>query len=234
MLSRPVQPHHVLAAGAVGGALSWIFAVTIGVPPFLAQWWQAVPATMALGSGAAFVGVYLLASPDTTQMPRCLAFALICGFAWKPVWDGGTALVDRSTRREQLRTQAARLEDRSEDVTRALAQQPPREPSTSVPLAAELARQLTGLALVAEDADPDLAARLRLRAAGTVTVAADAVKRLPPEPSPAPNTAQALPVDDMRAALLAAQQQWSQRDPTRAEQFSRALTELNQATAQRQ
>ena len=87
----------VLVAGAIGGFLSWIYAQTFGEAMALV-WYLAVPASMLFGTGAAFIGVYLLANVDTSALLRCLAFALLCGFLWMPVFDAGKALVFQEVR----------------------------------------------------------------------------------------------------------------------------------------
>lgn len=84
----------VLASGAVGGLLSWVYSLAVGNRLSLSGW-QAVGASVALGVGASWIGVYLLAHTDTSDLARALAFALLCGFAWKPVFDAGTALVEK-------------------------------------------------------------------------------------------------------------------------------------------
>lgn len=225
------HPLHVLGVGAIGGALSWVFAVTIGVPPVLSHWWLAVPAAMLLGAGAAYIGVYLLASSDTAQVHRCLAFALLCGVAWKPVWDAGTALVDQSIRRQQYRARAAELETRTHQVMRELTERPPQEASRAIAEASKVAEQLTDVASATEATDPELAARLQLQAAATVTAALTAEKRASAaEPGSAPPAfTMPLPIDATRVVLSRARERWAERDPDRAKEFDRALADLEGA-----
>lgn len=232
-----VGPLHVLGVGAVGGALSWVFAITIGVRPVLNQVWLAVPATMLLGAGAAYIGVYLLASSDTAQVHRCLAFALVCGVAWKPVWDAGTALVDQTTRQHRLYAEATRLEVRSREVTRALAETSAAATPQIVAEAGKVSLQLTEVASATETSNPELAARLRLQAAATVTAAAEAEAKTRDSTDGAPEAGgttpavSTLPIDDTRFVLIDAQRRWSERDPERAQQFERAIGALDRAVA---
>lgn len=60
-------------------------------------------ASTVLGTGAAFVGVYVIANTDTRDFLRCLGFALLCGFSWKPVYDAGSALVNQQIKISQAR-----------------------------------------------------------------------------------------------------------------------------------
>jgi len=62
-----------------------------------------VLASSALGTGAGFIGVYVIANSDTRSLLRCLGFALLCGFSWKPVYDGGEAIVKQGGLRQELK-----------------------------------------------------------------------------------------------------------------------------------
>ena len=89
-------PLFVIAAGATGGVLSWIYAMTIGQPPATSGIWTLF-AWMAFGMAAAYLGVYLIANTDTSVLSRCLAFALLCGFSWKPTLEAADALYQKHT-----------------------------------------------------------------------------------------------------------------------------------------
>jgi hypothetical protein len=84
----------VLLAGAVGGLMSWVYAkmsgLSIGQPVY-----YALPGYALLGAVAAGLGVYLLASTVRSARERRLFFAILCGIAWKPVFDGGHALIEK-------------------------------------------------------------------------------------------------------------------------------------------
>ncbi len=92
----------ILIFGAFGGALSWVYAVTIG-QPLQTNLLLSLAASTVLGTGAAFVGVYVIANTDTRAFLRCLGFALLCGFSWKPVYDAGSALVNQQVKLSQAK-----------------------------------------------------------------------------------------------------------------------------------
>lgn len=105
----------VLVTGGVGGLLSWVYATTVGEapksPPSLA-----LPSWMALGCGAAFIGVFLFAVTDTRARIRCLAFALACGFAWKPVYEASTALIEKQSEQMKVDELTGLIEQTNEAV----------------------------------------------------------------------------------------------------------------------
>jgi len=92
----------ILIFGGIGGFLSWVYTVTMGKPIALI-WYYAIPASIFLGTGAAFVGVYVIAHSDTRAVMRCLGFALLCGFSWKPIYDAGSALVNQTFQQQEER-----------------------------------------------------------------------------------------------------------------------------------
>jgi hypothetical protein len=113
--------------GAVGGILSCVYSAVTGSP--LEPWFPKGLASMALGAGASFVGAYVLATPDMSQplgRIRGLAFALICGFAWRPVYDAGGALVEQAVKNRNdspILAQAKASEEQATELTQA----PPAE-----------------------------------------------------------------------------------------------------------
>lgn len=92
----------VVGSGALGGLLAWIYAISVGEPPEQTTYWI-VPAWSLLGMGASFIGVYLIANTDTRYTLRCLAFAIVCGFSWQPIYEAGRALVDKHIQEESTR-----------------------------------------------------------------------------------------------------------------------------------
>lgn len=88
--------------GAIGGFLSWVYAAVLG-QPFSQSWWVAALASTSLGMGAAFLGVFLIANTDTKALLRCLAFAMLCGFSWKPVYDAAGAFINQEINTKQER-----------------------------------------------------------------------------------------------------------------------------------
>lgn len=85
----------VLMAGGFGGIASWAYTLLAGTGTFKVSLALALPLCLVLGIAAAFVAVYLLTPTDTSQTKRLLAYALMCGFLWKPVLDGATALINQ-------------------------------------------------------------------------------------------------------------------------------------------
>lgn len=113
----------VVMFGGIGGFLSWIYIITVG-QPLLQTWWKAIPASIVLGMGASFIGVYVIANSDTRALFRCLGFALLCGFSWKPVYDAGGALIKQTTTRH-AEQQVLNLSKTSQKLASALSKTPP-------------------------------------------------------------------------------------------------------------
>src|SRR5260221_4601540 len=87
----------VLSAGFTGGFLSWTYSMAVGTK-LAAPWYGAIPMSCILGAGAAFFSVFVLANSDMRQFLRAMAFAAMCGFAWKPVYDATGALVQQTVK----------------------------------------------------------------------------------------------------------------------------------------
>lgn len=86
----------VVLFGLIGGILSCFYTVYTHIDAEL----EALQCFLAslLGAGAAYIGVFLLANSDVASvggLRRTLAFALVCGFSWSPIYDAGTALVNQ-------------------------------------------------------------------------------------------------------------------------------------------
>ncbi len=91
MASRETQvAFGVLGAGALGGVASLLFAVVTGQ---LVGRAIDIAAVILLATGAAAIGVYVIGNSDRRDVMRCLSFAFLCGFAWRPVYEGGTVYV---------------------------------------------------------------------------------------------------------------------------------------------
>lgn len=223
----PAKVWHVLVSGAAGGALSWVFAVTVGLPLAVTNWLVALPAASALGAGASFLGIYLLAGTDTAQANRCLAFALLCGFSWKPVFDAGSALLNQSIQRHEVRTKAGELEGQSQAVRQRLGSAAePKETASAIDEAVAVTTELNRAAEQASAPDPALADKLTLTAADTVVAALSATTE--------PGQVESLPVAETRRKLESARLRWAERDPGRAAPFGLAISNLDKAVAARQ
>jgi hypothetical protein len=80
----------VAACGGVGGLVYWLLQHAAGLDPFGWRWYAGLPTTALLGAFASVVGVYIVANSDTAELKHTLAFALICGLAWKPIINSAT------------------------------------------------------------------------------------------------------------------------------------------------
>lgn len=129
----------VLLFGGAGGLLSWVYAQTVG-QPYAGSPWVVIPSSFLLGMGAAYIGVYLLANSDRKDLLRCLGFALACGFAWKPVYEAGSALITQQ-QNQKLESKAAALTQQVAEVNKALLQAPPDQTDAKVAQAATTAVQ---------------------------------------------------------------------------------------------
>jgi H+/Cl- antiporter ClcA len=113
--------------GAFGGFLSWVLANVgptsdlLDNPVLDRPWFIALPAAIAFGVGAAYLGVYLIANADPRALPRFFGFALLCGMAWAPTFDAGKALIQRSNLKKANEAQVSsvrRLSNGSPDQFR--------------------------------------------------------------------------------------------------------------------
>jgi hypothetical protein len=131
--------------GAVGGILSCVYAAAVAAP--IEPLFSKCLASVVLGAGASFIGAYLLANPNMGEAGgsvRAFAFAVICGFAWRPVYDAGTALVDKAAKD---RTDSAILSD----VKASEAQAPELAGVSAKELPTKIAETKTSaLALIAD------------------------------------------------------------------------------------
>lgn len=112
LLGSPVAK--VIWMGALGGLLSCIYAVYLGIDSFAPMQFLSAP---LLGMGAAYLGVFFLANSDITTslaMRRTLAFALICGFAWRAVYEAGSALVTQQIQVGKVEKLAQQTSDANE------------------------------------------------------------------------------------------------------------------------
>jgi len=82
----------VVALGAFGGALAFVYAqlAEAGRPPPIHLVYY-----VALGAGAGFVGVFLVARTDRSMPLHMMALALASGFGFKPIFDSLDALLER-------------------------------------------------------------------------------------------------------------------------------------------
>ena len=139
----------ILAFGGAGGILSWIYAVTIFQAPEASGIYTLI-AWMTFGMAASFLGVYLIANTDTRAIYRCLAFALLCGFSWKPTFEAAEALIDKQTAASRTQ-QLSSVTEKTRSLIDKAKQVPNDEFSFHAQSLAEKAQELTSLPLQVND-----------------------------------------------------------------------------------
>lgn len=113
-------------AGGFGGFLSWVYTLAVGTP-LKVDGVVGVMISMLLGLGASLIGVYVLANSDRQALVRCLVFAMLCGFSWKPVFDAGTASITLHTERQETREQLSELTAETSETVALIEKTPPAE-----------------------------------------------------------------------------------------------------------
>jgi hypothetical protein len=108
----------IFGAGAFGGALSWLWSITLGAPLKLEPPVAAI-ASMILGAGAAIIGVYLLANTDRRDIGRALAFAILCGFSWQIVYEAGSSTLERREARADVQQASANVTEAATQLSTA-------------------------------------------------------------------------------------------------------------------
>lgn len=83
----------IVGGGAVGGGLSFLFTVAGGGHLGTLTTLPAILISIVLGAGSGFIGVYVFFYSMRTDVVRCLAFAVLCGFGWRVVYEAGTSLI---------------------------------------------------------------------------------------------------------------------------------------------
>ncbi|HEY0160039.1 MAG TPA: hypothetical protein VGF28_22320 [Thermoanaerobaculia bacterium] len=108
----------ILGAGAFGGALSWLWSITLGAPLKLEPAVAAI-ASVILGAGASVIGVYLIANTDRKDIGRALAFAILCGFSWQIVYEAGSSTLERREARENVQQASANVTETAKQLNGA-------------------------------------------------------------------------------------------------------------------
>lgn len=92
--------------------MSWAFTIISG-STFGLSLWAALPLSVILGAAAALIAVYVIIPADVTKTGKLIAFALLCGFLWKPVLDAGkiviTQRLEASETKNEVRKEVAAL-----------------------------------------------------------------------------------------------------------------------------
>ncbi|HEV7922580.1 MAG TPA: hypothetical protein VGR02_17490 [Thermoanaerobaculia bacterium] len=95
----------VLLSGAGGGLTAWAFTI-IGGATFGLSIWAALPLSIILGAAAALVAVYVIIPADVTKTAKLIAFAVLCGFLWKPILDAGRLVIMQRLEASNAKTEA--------------------------------------------------------------------------------------------------------------------------------
>jgi hypothetical protein len=164
---------YVAIAGAVGGLTSWLLQWLAGIAPFQKPASEGIPALIIVGGVAAVFGVYLLANSDLKQLPHTLAFALLCGVFWQPIFDAAKLYVQHSTTQreasqQQIQTEAlaavvasgdpatvkSKIENTTNTTTELLAKLPTVQDADLKSKVVEQSNQAVELVSKAADKDP--------------------------------------------------------------------------------
>jgi hypothetical protein len=176
MAQQTINPKEIaliLLFGAIGGGLSLVYAATVG-QPIQGSLWVAVPGSVVLGTFAAFIGVYVIANTDTSDFLRCLGFSLLCGFAWKPVYDAGSALVTQQTRANQI----AKVQQLNETVGEAVSEVASK---TTKPTADDIAKAASAAFSAIDEAHKTGEVEVKIGALKQASALNDALKTLKSE-----------------------------------------------------
>ncbi len=147
----PRQALWVVLGGAVGGGLSWLFTIAGGGHLANLSTTQAVLTSFVLGAGAGFIGVYVVANSDRRDLVRCLAFAVLCGFAWRVIYEGGESMLSKRAAGNDAVAGAEKTESLAQQITTNTAAPPPPAQVTALGAAAT-----DSLHAAARSGDPDV------------------------------------------------------------------------------
>jgi hypothetical protein len=103
----------IFAFGGLGGFLGWLHAVTF-TESARSPVTISLATSVLLGMGAAWIGVYLLASPKNIR--HALAIALACGIAWDPVYHAVEAYTSTLADDRKAEEDVRELKELSEKV----------------------------------------------------------------------------------------------------------------------
>ena len=113
----------VVGIGALGGVASLLFAVATGEPIASPLYCISV---VLLAAGAAPIGVYVISNSDRRDLTRCLILAFLCGFAWRPVYEGGTVYIKTLSQQSDALKHAVSTRAAAGDFMRVTRDQPER------------------------------------------------------------------------------------------------------------
>ncbi|HEY0783221.1 MAG TPA: hypothetical protein VGE98_12250 [Thermoanaerobaculia bacterium] len=159
----------VLVAGAFGGFLAWAYSLRYGKPLDLGQPALAAALSILLGAGAAAIGVYIIANTDLRNVPKALAFSILCGFSWQIVYDAGSAAMTRTAAKDTV----------TESATRATAAARKVEASSTPPTKATVQEITTNTDAALNAAQKSESPEAKKTATTTAEIALKAVQKDP-------------------------------------------------------
>ncbi len=92
----------VLLLGALGGALSYLWAPSAENAQHSESPPLSLLAHLAFGAGAGLVFIYLLANTQRDDLARLCATALLAGFAWVTVWEMAANTIDQKDDQQEV------------------------------------------------------------------------------------------------------------------------------------
>jgi hypothetical protein len=98
----------ITTAGAVGGLLGWLISQTAS--GLDTNWCLTLPTAILGGFVAGGVGVYVIASTDTSKIMRAIFFAALCGISWQPVLETGKSILNKATTDKTVATAKGEIE----------------------------------------------------------------------------------------------------------------------------
>lgn len=105
----------ITIAGAVGGLLGWLISQT--ATQLDANWYLTLPTAVLGGFVASGVGVYVIASTDTSKLMRAMFFAALCGISWQPVLETGKSIANKATTDKSVATAKGEIEKQVAQTT---------------------------------------------------------------------------------------------------------------------
>src|SRR5260221_2205761 len=106
----------IVGGGAAGGALSFLFTVAGGGHLGTLTTVPAILISIVLGAGSGFIGVYVFFYSMRKEAVRCLAFAVLCGFGWRVIYEAGTSLLSKRQASSEADAGSTKTADLAQEV----------------------------------------------------------------------------------------------------------------------
>jgi hypothetical protein len=111
----------IVGGGAAGGALSFLFTLAGGGHLGNLTPVPAVLISIILGAGSGFIGVYVFFYSMRKEAVRCLAFAVLCGFGWRVVYEAGTSMLSKRQASTEADAGSTKTADLAQEVKTSTA-----------------------------------------------------------------------------------------------------------------